>query len=172
MKLKTLTKILLLTGSVVILAACSSGRKPQGEDYAVAEGNPAYVNDDAEASGAGDGSKFGDKQVVAKRTYYFDFDSNTVHDNDKPAIAANANKLAGSVKKVMVEGHTDPRGSREYNIGLGERRAKAVADIMTTKGVQPDQVRLVSYGAEKLASQGHSEDDYQQDRRVVLVYMK
>ena len=73
---------------------------------------------------------------------------------------------------VLLEGHTDPRGSREYNIGLGERRAKAVAQVLTDKGVDPSQIRVVSYGAEKLATAGHSDSDYQLDRRVVLVYVQ
>ena len=96
--------------------------------------------------------------------------SNVVHEADRPAIASNANKLAAKSASAMLEGHTDPRGSREYNVGLGERRAKAVAQLMTEKGVSPKQIRVVSYGAEKPASQGQSEEDFQQDRRVVLIY--
>jgi peptidoglycan-associated lipoprotein len=175
MKLKEFVKIMLVVASVSTLVACSSGRKPQGEDMAVNDANAAYNDDDAKASGAGEETSFGSgggKKVVASRTYYFDFDSNVVHDQDKPAISANANKIAGTGAKVMLEGHTDPRGSREYNIALGERRAKSVADIMSAKGASPEQIRIVSYGAEKLAAQGHSEDDYQLDRRVVLVNVK
>lgn len=176
MKLKEVTKALILLGSIVLVTACSTGRKPQGDQYSV---NEATAGDEsAQTMGAGDEEKFSkyegnnEKKVVAKNTYYFDFDSNVIHEDDKPAIQANASKLSAAASKVMLEGHTDPRGSREYNIGLGERRAKAVADYMRTNGVNPDQIRLVSYGSEKLAANGHSDEDYQRDRRVVLVNVK
>ena len=167
-------QIILISCSIMTLAACSTGRKPQ-DGAMIDEANAANYDDSAQANGMGDSSRFGDQvgnsahRMANKNTYYFDFDSNVVHDQDKPAIIANAEKLAANQNaKVMLEGHTDPRGSREYNIGLGERRAKAVAQIMTKNGVNPDQVRVVSYGAEKLASNGHSEADYQLDRRAII----
>ena len=157
------------------LAACSSHKKP--DHSAINAANAEYSrHSGAQASGLGRESEFGDQggeRVLAKRVYYFDYDSNVVHEDDKPAINANAsNLLARQQAKVMLEGHTDPRGSREYNIGLGERRAKAIAAMVTSKGVKPDQIRVVSYGAEKLASAGHTETDYQQESRVALVYHK
>ncbi len=173
MMLRPWVKVILVGASILSLAACSTGRKPVNKD-AVNNENVAY--NDAAASGVGDETRFGDqagggKRVAsAGRVYYFDYDSNVVHENDVPAIAQNAEKVASNSASAMVEGHTDPRGSREYNIGLGERRAKAVAQIMTEKGVSPKQLRVVSYGAEKPASPGRSEADYQQDRRAVLVY--
>jgi len=173
MKLKEIAKIILLVGSIATLAACSSGRKPQGDQYAVSDAN---AEEGVEAAGTDDTEGFhkssSASRVSAKNTYYFDYDSNIVHEDDKSAIEANANKLSSAASKVMLEGHTDPRGSREYNIGLGERRAKAIADVLRSNGVNPSQIRLVSYGAEKLASPGQSEQDYQLDRRVVLVNVK
>ena len=170
--LKPWIKVIVVGVTLVTLTACSTGRKRQQD--AVNSENQAYS--DASTSGVDDGARYGDQEgggrrVAANgRVYYFDFDSNVVHDSYKPAIGHYANKLAASSKNAMVEGHTDPRGSREYNIGLGERRAKSVAKIMTAKGVNPKQIRVVSYGAEKPASPGTSEADYQQDRRAVLVY--
>jgi peptidoglycan-associated lipoprotein len=170
MKLKPWIKIVIVGASLLTLAACSTGRKSKD---AVNGENSAY-SDASSTSGVGDETRFGDqaggKRVAATgRVYYFDYDSNVVHDGDKPAIVQNATKIASSASTAMVEGHTDPRGSREYNVGLGERRAKSVAQIMLAKGVDPKQLRVVSYGAEKPASPGTSEADYQQDRRVVLV---
>lgn len=170
MKLRPWIKVILVGASILTLAACSTGRKKGG---AVDDENMAY--NDAAASGLGDETRFGDQAGGGRlasngRVYYFDYDSNIVRDEDKPAIAANSNKLAAKSAEAMLEGHTDPRGSREYNIGLGERRARAVAQLMTEHGVSPKQIRVVSYGAEKPASPGQSEADYQQDRRVVLVY--
>jgi peptidoglycan-associated lipoprotein len=177
MKLNQWIQFILISSSIITLAACSHKTPPNPS--AVYEANSAYHgNGKPEASGLGNESGFGDQggggeRVLSKRVYYFDFDSNVVHEVDKPAIMANANYLSSRSKaQVMLEGHTDPRGSREYNIGLGERRAKAVAAILTAKGINPAQVRIVSYGAEKLASTGHNEDDYQQDRRVVLAFLK
>lgn len=158
-----------------MLAACSHKNT---NNRAVNAANAAYSNP-ADASGLGEEEDFDEvnnpesNAQQAGRTYYFDFDSNIVHEKDKPTIYANAKYLAAHPGvKVMVEGHTDPRGSREYNIGLGERRAKAVATILVSKGVSPSQISIVSYGAEKLAVNGHSEQDYQLDRRVVLAYLK
>ncbi len=121
MKLKPFIQILVLGAGIVALTACSTGRK-HGSD--VNGENQAYS--DASASGVGDGARFGDqgqggRRVAANgRVYYFDYDSNVVRDSDKPAISTHASKLAASSGKAMLEGHTDPRGSREYNVGLGE----------------------------------------------------
>lgn len=160
------------------MAGCHSARK-YNNPSAINEANAAY-NGQAQTYGAGEETQFGERtniqragRISSDRVYYFDFDSNLVHATDRPAVLANANYLlAHPEARVLLEGHTDPRGSREYNIGLGERRAKAVAEILTARGVNPAQIRVVSYGAEKLASPGHSEADYQQDRRVVLIYLR
>lgn len=181
MQLKKWIQVILIGGSILALTACTH-KKPMQDDLAINDANTSYSDESSnvQSAGLGDDSQFGDqggsssrRNMAANRTYYFDYDSNVVHDEDKPAIEANAEKLTKQPnKKVMLEGHTDPRGSREYNIGLGERRAKAVAQIMTAKGVNRNQIRVVSYGAEKLASTGHTEADYQQDRRGVLVYLQ
>jgi len=176
MKLNKWIKLLLISSSVLALTACHH-KLPQNQ-------MSGDVNDDylshrsPQSSGLGRESGFGDQsgrsdRLVSKRTYYFDYNSNLVHRSDIPAISVNADYLRSHPNaKVLLEGHTDPRGSREYNIGLGERRAKAVGDILVAKGVRPVQIRIVSYGAEKLAVPGHTEAAFQQDRRVVLVYLR
>jgi peptidoglycan-associated lipoprotein len=174
MKTKRWINFILIAFSVFMLAACSTKHKQ--DQSAINDANAAY-NDSAQASGLGDNAGFGDQAAngrqTAQRIYYFDFDSNIVHESDKPAIAAQANYLLAHPQvAATLEGHTDPRGSREYNIGLGERRAKAVANILVAKGVNPGQIHIVSYGAEKLAVPGRTESDYQKDRRVVLVYYR
>jgi peptidoglycan-associated lipoprotein len=175
MKTKQWIPLIIMGCGVLTLTACSSAHKNRNA-WAVNDANAANYNDDAQSSGLGDEANVAEqdtgsaKHVATKKVYYVDFDSDVVHADDRPAIEANADRLtAAGSSKVMLEGHTDPRGSREYNIGLGERRAKSVAELMTTKGASPKQIRIVSYGAEKLASTGHSDSDYQQDRRVVLV---
>lgn len=175
MQTKPWIKLLLIGCCVLSLTACSA--RKNRDQAAINDANAAYSNNGAQAQGLGEESRFGDQagseSNVSRRVYYFDFDSNVVRDADRASINNNAQYLVSHPSaKAMLEGHTDPRGSREYNIGLGERRAKAVADILTAKGVNPAQIRIVSYGSEKLASPGHSDSDYQQDRRVVLVYLQ
>ena len=140
--------------------------------------NSAGADSTAGSSGLGDENSFGRNsrgtpclKEVSNQTYYFDFDKSEVRGDDRACIEVQGKYLAENPKaKIRLEGHTDPRGSREYNIALGERRADAVADVLKLLGVAPSQIRVVSYGAEKLASDGTSEEDYQLDRRVNLVY--
>ncbi len=173
MKLKTLVQVMLVSCTIMGLTACSSMKK-HGDQSGASDANGSG----SQTYGAGDSSNFGGgnltpEQLLAKRTYYFEYDKTDVSDNDKPAIMANANHLvANAHAKVLLEGHTDPRGSREYNVALGERRANSVANLMKSKGVGSDQIRVISYGAERLAAAGHTEQDYQQDRRAVLVYLQ
>jgi peptidoglycan-associated lipoprotein len=71
---------------------------------------------------------------------------------------------------MRIDGHTDERGSREYNIGLGERRANAVRNVMVLKGVSEDRIVTVSYGKEKPIALGHAEESWQQNRRAEFAY--
>lgn len=108
---------------------------------------------------------------VENQTYYFDYDSSAIHSGDRASVDVQGNYLASHPSaRVVLEGHTDPRGSREYNVALGERRARSVSEALKMDGADANQIRIVSYGAEKLATPGHTEEDYQLDRRVNLVY--
>jgi peptidoglycan-associated lipoprotein len=109
--------------------------------------------------------------LLSKKVVYFDFDSSTVHDEDRAIIQAHADYLTQHpAVKVTLEGHTDERGSREYNIGLGERRANAVAEMMKLMGVSAQQISTVSYGEERPAALGHDESAWRLNRRVEIVY--
>jgi len=91
--------------------------------------------------------------------------------NDVNVVAANAKFLNGNAsRKVRLEGHSDERGSREYNIGLGERRAQAVRRALMLQGVTESQITTVSYGEERPAVQGSDESAYSKNRRVELSY--
>jgi len=166
MQLKKLTQVMLVA-SVFLLSACSSLHRNTSKGV--------NGDNDAETTAMnGDegvnGEESGGESLAQKRTYYFDFDRSDVQDTDKPAIVANADYLiAHPSTKIILEGHTDPRGSREYNVALGERRGNSVLDILRARGVNPDQIRVVSYGAERPAVQGHTETAFQQDRRAVIV---
>ncbi len=109
--------------------------------------------------------------TVGNQIYYFDFDQSTVHDADLTSVQVQAHYLIQHPKrKVLLTGNTDERGSREYNIGLGQRRSEAVANLLLASGVRKQQLIVVSYGAEKPIALGHTEADYAKNRRVELRY--
>lgn len=109
---------------------------------------------------------------LATRVIYFDFDRAEVRAEFRPVVEAHAAYLAGNPgAQVTLEGHTDERGTREYNLGLGERRALAVQRLLTLLGAGGDQLRTVSYGEEQPAADGHDETAWQQNRRVEIVYL-
>ena len=105
------------------------------------------------------------------RVIYFDFDSFTVKSEYQPLVDQHARFLqANRGRSVAVEGHTDERGSREYNLALGQKRAEAVRRALTLVGATDAQVEAVSFGEEKPAATGASEDAYSQNRRVEIRY--
>lgn len=171
MRLKKLAQMMLVSCGILALAACSTTKHTNDGPDNLAMNDTSGV----QASGAGQSDGYGDsadgsRRLGAKRTYYFDFDKSEVRAEDRPAILANADYLVAHPNaKIIMEGHTDPRGSREYNVALGEHRANAVYDMLKSRGVNPGQVRVVSYGAERLAVPGHDEHDYQLDRRATIV---
>jgi peptidoglycan-associated lipoprotein len=108
---------------------------------------------------------------LSKRTVYFMLDSSEVMPDFVPIIAAHAQYLvANPAQRITLEGHGDERGSREYNIALGEQRAKAVAGMMKVQGVSENQLQIVSYGEEKPAAFGSDEESWEKNRRVEIVY--
>jgi len=118
------------------------------------------------------GPEFSDpSSPLSKRTVYFMLDSSQVQQDFVPIIAAHAQYLlANPSQQMILEGHGDERGSREYNIALGEQRAKSVANMMKIQGVSESQLELISYGEEKPAAYGSDEAAWEQNRRVELVY--
>jgi peptidoglycan-associated lipoprotein len=104
---------------------------------------------------------------------YFDYDKAEIRSEYVSVIAAHAKFLNGNVnRKVRLEGHTDERGSREYNIGLGERRAQQVRRALMLQGVTEAQIMTVSYGEERPAASGSDEEAYGKNRRVEMGYPK
>jgi len=101
---------------------------------------------------------------------YFEFDRSEIRPEFNAMLAAHGEYLANvATATVRLEGHADERGSREYNIGLGERRALAVRQVLLLQGAQPSQVTTVSYGEERAAVFGSDEESYSRNRRVELV---
>jgi len=108
---------------------------------------------------------------LASRVIYFEYDSAKVSDESLATLEAHGNFIAGSGNIfVRLEGHADERGSREYNIALGDRRAQSVRRILLFQGASSDQLDTISYGEERPAEFGHDEAAWGKNRRVELVY--
>ena len=126
------------------------------------------------ASGAGANGVVPGKNatgMLAQRSIYFDYDSFAVKDEFKPVVQAHAKFLVENpAAKVYLQGHTDERGSREYNLALGQKRADAVRRIMAVLGVKEGQIESVSYGEEKPKNPGHDEAALAQNRRADIFY--
>jgi peptidoglycan-associated lipoprotein len=109
--------------------------------------------------------------ALARRSVYFDFDSFTVKDEFRPTIEAHARYLQQNRSaRMTIQGNTDERGSREYNIALGQKRAEAVKRMMTVLGAQEQQIETVSFGKEKPKAQGHDESSWAENRRDDILY--
>lgn len=127
--------------------------------------NAGRVGSDDEVAGPSAG-------LLAKRVVYFDFDSSDIKGEGTDIVAAHAKYLAShGGTRVRLEGNTDDRGSREYNIGLGERRAQAVRRALLLQGATEAQISTVSYGAERPAVAGNDEAAWAKNRRVEIVYL-
>jgi peptidoglycan-associated lipoprotein len=144
-------------------ATAGKGVAVTGELYGQPGQYPGTGTETTYASGGGAGS--------VGRVVYFDFDSSEIRADADPVITANARYLAANpAVNATLEGHTDERGTREYNIGLGERRAESVRRAMSAYGVSSGQMRTLSYGEERPADPGHTEESYAKNRRVEIVY--
>lgn len=108
---------------------------------------------------------------LSQRVLYFDLDSSQIKDEDREIITTHAEFLAAhSEITVVLEGHADERGSREYNIALGEKRAKVVKQLMTLQGVTDAQIQVISFGEERPVALGHDSSAWNLNRRVEILY--
>lgn len=109
-----------------------------------------------------------EEAVVIDTTFYFEFDSAVLTDAARAALTLHAEQLASSSRAIRLEGHADERGSREYNMALGERRANAVRDFLVLQGVNSSSIETISYGEEQAAEMGTGEMVWSKNRRVEL----
>lgn len=108
---------------------------------------------------------------LAKRSVFFDYDSYVIKDEFKSLVEAHARFLVANPKvKMLIQGNADERGSREYNLALGQRRADAVKQMMTLLGAQSEQIETVSFGEEKPRATGSDEKSWSENRRADIVY--
>jgi len=169
--------------AAVLLAGCASGVKLD-DGAPVETRTPTSVGAAASGSGAGssgaaqsqvtqvDLTKPGSAAVNnAQRIIYFDFDSYVVKDEYRSTIEVHAKALASDRKKrLVIEGHTDERGGREYNLALGQKRAEAVAKAIVLLGATDAQIEAVSFGKERPADPGSDEAAMAKNRRAELTY--
>lgn len=170
--------------AAALVAGCSSGVDLENvpvEDKAgtplstTANGNGANSGNAPQSGVAGvDLSQSGREAagpVGVSRILYFDYDSYIIKPDYQSLIESHARFIKASpARKVMLEGHTDERGGREYNLALGQKRAEAVSRALGLLGVPSSQIEAVSFGKEKPAVPGSNEDAYAQNRRVELSY--
>ncbi|WP_445115429.1 peptidoglycan-associated lipoprotein Pal [Acinetobacter sp. WZC-1] len=169
-----------LLAASLVMTGCAS-RKPAAEVTAGTNPNGAVSTDGlsedaalnaqnltgASAKGVTDANK----AFLAKRAVHFDYDSSDLSTEDYQTLQAHAQFLiANANSKIALTGHTDERGTREYNMALGERRAKAVQSYLITNGVNASQLEAVSYGKEMPINPGHNDAAWKENRRVELNY--
>lgn len=178
MRFSPYAKSLAVALSLAVVAGCSSsGGTQDGSMDGTGTGTGAGG---ASSQGIGTGQQSGmgmqggsgqQDGIPQTRTIYFDYDRDTIRSEFEPVLNAHAQYLSANPNaQVVLEGHTDERGTREYNLALGERRANAVVQFMTVQGVSPSQLEVVSYGEERPAVRGNNEESYAQNRRVVFAY--
>jgi len=159
------------------LAACQKPIKPDQTTPPPADSGAATSGlggESAQGAGTTTAPLTAQQQALAaiqqKNVVYFEYDSAEIRQEYVPVVAAHAQYLVKyPTARVRLEGHTDERGSREYNIGLGERRAQTVRRALQAQGVAESQITTVSYGEERPAVEGSDEAAYAQNRRVELV---
>ncbi|HSX84046.1 MAG TPA: peptidoglycan-associated lipoprotein Pal [Cellvibrio sp.] len=149
-----------LTFAVIMsfLVGCSSSSTQDDEITTTAPVVPEETVNDVE------------EQAPLETIVYFDFDQATLKPETRALLLAHADRLKSSGAVTRLEGHADERGSREYNIALGERRANAVRDFLVLQGVSASSLEVVSYGEERPLATGSDESSYAQNRRVELKY--
>ncbi|MGR5176906.1 peptidoglycan-associated lipoprotein Pal [Vibrio parahaemolyticus] len=174
MQLNKVFKGLLIALPVLAMTACSSSddaASSTGAETTNQQQQETVVATPIDESAQLSEQELKEKALRENQTIYFAFDNSVIAGDYEDMLAAHAAYLSKDPSlKVTIEGHADERGTPEYNIALGERRAQAVAKYIQALGVQADQIAIVSYGEEKPLVLGQSEDAYAKNRRAVLVY--
>lgn len=173
------TKFIIILIFTAFLFACEStpekaddavvAIEDQGTDLDDATNAQAYGTDEDDRSSI---SSLDDPQsLLAVRIIYFEYDSSEIKPDDRATIEAHAAYLVANPNTNMtLEGHADERGSREYNLALGERRAQVIKRQLTLLGASPSQLRTISYGEERPAIDEHDDYSWSQNRRVEIIY--
>jgi peptidoglycan-associated lipoprotein len=170
--MKTALRWLMAIMIAMAIAACQPKPKP-AETAPEVEGTAPVVTEAApDPHDYTDARNFDNPEsLLSKRVIYFDFDESVVKPEYRPILSAHAAYLAAhSDARVTLEGHADERGTREYNLGLGERRGNSAMGLMSAQGARGNQLTVVSYGEERPVCRVSDEDCWSQNRRVEIVY--
>lgn len=176
-----LMRYFLVMAVVATLSGCDlvplkkKGQEGDGQDTQVEENQYGKPGDEAGKFTSGDKltvkSLNDPNSPLSQRVLYFELDSSEIKEIDRDIITVHAEFLAANPEiSIVLEGHADERGSREYNIALGEKRAKAVKRIMTLQGVTDKQIQVISFGEERPVALGHDEAAWNLNRRVEILY--
>src|SRR6186713_2208724 len=170
-------QLILVLMSAVALSGCPKKQQTLPDAGATPSDSGASTSGSSGNDVSG-GALSADQQAIealqrAGTVIYFDYDRAEIRPEFVPIVTAHAQFLnANPARKLRLEGHSDERGSREYNIGLGERRAQSVRRALLLQGVNETQLTTVSYGEERPAVAGSDEQAYAANRRVEIVYLK
>jgi len=175
--------VLIAIAAAVVLAGCATtteeqapagveGRKPAaGEPGAVPQQGVKPVDVTKKPSGSPFAALKDPNNILSKRSIYFEFDKFDVKEEYRPLVEAHAKFLRENPSaKMLIQGNADERGSREYNVGLGQRRADSVKKMLQLLGVKESQIEAVSLGEEKPKAEGHNEEAWSQNRRDDMLY--
>jgi peptidoglycan-associated lipoprotein len=168
--------LILLSAATLVVAGCNRGNTLP--DDAGAAANDGGFDDGASTRGQNDGGGITEspldaeqRRLMGQLVVYFDYDTADILPEFNALLAAHGQNLARNPNlQLRLEGHADERGSREYNIGLGERRAQAVRRVLMLQGAAGTQLTTVSYGEERPAQTGSDDEAWRLNRRVELVY--
>lgn len=168
-----MNKVLLSTLLVSLLAACAGQEvKEQASAPVESRGTSAAANAQSAGQSSVAVSPLKDpNNILSKRSVYYDYDKYNVRDEYKPLVEAHSNYLTGHKDaKISVQGNCDDRGSREYNLALGNRRADSVRKVMNVMGVSDSQIEVISFGEEKPRATCSDESCWKENRRSDIVY--
>jgi len=176
-KMNTTWRFLLALVIALAVSACKT-TEPEAEPVTEPEPAPAPVVEEATTMAAPDARDYSDvrnfdnsESLLSKRVIYFDFDKSEVKSEYRAIVAAHATYIsAHRSARVTLEGHADERGTREYNLGLGERRGNAISGLLSAAGAMGGQLDTVSYGEERPVCRVSDENCWWQNRRVEIVY--
>ena len=174
-------KIALYLALAALAAGCASNdkrtdapvadRSPTATSPSTSTANPSGTARPATGDNVAGNPLRDPNNILSKRSVYFEYDSNSVKDEFRGLVQAHSRYMTDKRdSRIRIEGNCDERGSREYNLALGQRRAEAVKRVMTVLGVQDGRIETVSFGEEKPAASGHDEQAWAQNRRADIKY--
>ncbi len=170
MKFEALKPILACALLSSFLVACSS--TPSSSPNGAASGSSTVATDNGVATGSIDGSGISGSDIDVdggiETIFYFDFDKSTLKPESLAALRIHAQRLIANPVSVRLEGHADERGTREYNMALGERRGSAVQEFLVLQGVDASLLEVISYGEERPASLDSTDSSWSLNRRVEI----